>query len=230
MIKFEAIILSGGKGTRVKKYTKKIPKCLIKINKLPFIHHQLNYLKKNDIKSVIISTGYKASKVDHYLKKNIDFIKYKTVRDGKKPLGSGGAIVKSLKYLRQNFFVIYGDSFLNFNLKELKKKNNYANLAIYKNMNKYDKSNIKLEKKGNIKYYKKDKPNQLHYIDYGVSYLNKKVFSKIRKNVKFDTSDLYESISHKNLLTGYKVKKRFYEIGSYNGIRDLENLLKNEIY
>ena len=98
MIKFEAIILSGGKGTRVKKYTKKIPKCLIKINKLPFIHHQLNYLKKNDIKSVIISTGYKASKVDHYLKKNIDFIKYKTVRDGKKLLGSGGAIIKSLKY------------------------------------------------------------------------------------------------------------------------------------
>ena len=109
MIKFEAIILSGGKGTRVKKYTKKIPKCLIKINKLPFIHHQLNYLKKNDIKSVIISTGYKASKLILF-KKNIDFIKYKTV-EWQKTLGSGGAIIKSLKYLKQNFFVIYGDSF-----------------------------------------------------------------------------------------------------------------------
>ena len=51
MKKFEAIILSGGKGTRVKKYTKKIPKCLIEINGKPFLYHQLEYLKKNTKKN-----------------------------------------------------------------------------------------------------------------------------------------------------------------------------------
>ena len=58
MKKFEVAILSGGRGTRVKKYTRNIPKCLIEINGKPFLYHQLKYLKKNNIKSVIILVGY----------------------------------------------------------------------------------------------------------------------------------------------------------------------------
>ena len=55
-------------------------------------------------------------------------------------------------------------------------------------------------------------------------YLRKK-----KKNIKFDLSELFEEISKQNLLSGYKVKKRFYEIGSYNGIKDFKNFIKNEI-
>ena len=53
MSKYEAIILCGGKGTRVSKYTKKMPKCLININGKPFLYYQLKYLKKNNISNVI---------------------------------------------------------------------------------------------------------------------------------------------------------------------------------
>ena len=46
MIKYEAIILAGGKGSRIEKLTKYKPKCLIDINGKPFLYHQLEYLKK----------------------------------------------------------------------------------------------------------------------------------------------------------------------------------------
>ena len=98
MKKFKVIILSGGKGARVKKYTKKIPKCLIEINGKPFLYRQLEYLKKNNIKDVIVSVNYLGGKIKSYLKKNIDFINTKIVNDGKKPLGTGGAIIKSLPF------------------------------------------------------------------------------------------------------------------------------------
>ena len=122
MKKFDVLILSGGKGTRVKKFTKKIPKCLIDINGKPFLYHQLRYLKKNNFKNVLISIGYMGDKINKYLKENIDFINYKTINDGKKPLGTGGATLKALKYLKNYFFIIYGDSYLNFEIKNLKKK------------------------------------------------------------------------------------------------------------
>ena len=125
MKKFEAIILSGGKGTRVKKYTKKNPKCLIEINGKPFLYHQLKYLKKNNIKDVIVSVGYQGGKIKSYLKKNIDFINTKIVNDGKRPLGTGGATIKSLRSLKKNFFIIYGDSYLNFNLRKLVQENKH---------------------------------------------------------------------------------------------------------
>jgi len=97
--KYEIIILSGGKGTRIKKFTKKIPKCLIDINGKPFLYYQLRYLKKCGIKKVILSVGYKSEEVKNYVKNNINFIDVKIVKDGKKLLGTGGAIIKSIKFL-----------------------------------------------------------------------------------------------------------------------------------
>ena len=226
MKKFEAIILSGGKGTRVRKYTKKIPKCLIKINDKPFIYYQLKYLKKNNIKNVIVSVNYLGEQIKSYLKKNIDFINTKIVNDGKSPLGTAGAIIKSLQYLKKNFFIIYGDSYLNFNLKKLVKKKNLATMAIFRNNNKYDKSNIELQKLKKILYFRKISKKKLFYIDYGVSYVNKRIFKGIKKNTKIDLAILFEKISQNNMLKGFEVKKRFYEIGSYNGIRDIKKYLK----
>ena len=220
------IILSGGKGTRVKKYTSKIPKCLIKVNGKPFLYHQLKYLKKYKVKNILISSGYLGEKINLYVKNHINFLNVKVVNDGKKLLGTGGAVVNSLKYLKKNFFIIYGDSYLNFNLKKMVNKRKLATMAIYKNKDQYDKSNIILKKTNKILYIKNKKNKNLFYIDYGVSYINKKIFKGLKKNVRFELSDFYEMISKKNKLSSFKVKKRFYEIGSYKGIKDIKNYLK----
>ena len=85
MKKFDAIILSGGKGTRIKKITKKIPKCLIDINGKPFLYHQLKYLKKNKINNVVLSVKYKSNLIKKYIEKYVDFINVKLISDGKNP-------------------------------------------------------------------------------------------------------------------------------------------------
>lgn len=228
MNKYEAIILSGGKGTRIKQYTKKIPKCLIKFDGQPFLYYQLRYLKNNGINKVIVSTGYYAEQIKSYLE-NKNFIDVKIINDGLKPLGTGGAVLKSLDYLKNNFFIIYGDSYLNFAIKKLKKQEGLATMAVFENNNNYDKSNVIFKKKNKIIYSKKNLNINSNFIDYGVSYLNKKVFNNI-KNKKFDLSELYEKISNKDMLNGYIVKKRFYEIGSYSGIKDFKKYIKNEFH
>ena len=226
MKKFEAIILAGGKGTRVKKYTKNKPKCLIKVNGKPFLYYQLDFLKKNNINNVIVSAGYLNNKIKSYVNNFIDFINVKIVSDGK-PLGTGGATFKSLKYLKNNFFIIYGDSYFNFKIHKLVKRN-LATMAIFKNNNKYDKSNIEIKNQGKILYYKNNINKKLKFIDYGVSFVNKQIFKGIKKNKKFDLSEFFQEISKKNMLSGYEVKKRFYEIGSYSGIKDFKNYLKKK--
>ena len=223
MKKYDVIILSGGKGTRVKKYTKEIPKCLINIEGKPFLYYQLRYLKKYKIRNVIISTCYLSYKIKEYVKKNINFLNIKII-DDVKPLGTGGAINKSLKYLKKNFFVIYGDSYLNFNLNRMANKTNFAIMAIYKNDNKFDRSNVKINNT-NIIYDKSNKiKNDLNYIDYGISYVNKEVFKNIQKK-KFDFSIVMQNLSKEKKLKGYIVKKRFYEIGSYNGIKEFRKFI-----
>ena len=102
-------------------------------------------------------------------------------------------------------------------------------MAIYKNNNKFDLSNVK--KKFNYIIYNKSKKNSNYrYIDYGVSFLDKSIFNKIEKNIKFDLAVLLKKISEKKQLQGYVVKKRFYEIGSYNGIMQFKKYVKNGLY
>ena len=83
------------------------------------------------------------------------------------------------------------------------------------------------KKKSNLIIYDKSKKNKNYvYIDYGVSYLKKKIFKNFKKNTRFDLSDLFQKISKDNKLKGYVVKKRFYEIGSYNGIKQFKKFIK----
>ena len=94
--------------------------------------------------------------------------------------------------MKKNFFIIYGDSYLNFNLNKMKNKNCNAIMAIFKNKNKYDKSNVRLKNKSII-YEKNTSSNtNFDYIDYGASYVNKKIFEKMPKNKKFDLSILLQ--------------------------------------
>ena len=126
----------------------------------------------------------------------------------------------------RNFFVIYGDSYLRFKLKNLKIDKKISTMAIFKNNNKYDKSNVELKRSSYIVYHEKKNKKKFNYIDYGNSYLNKNIFKNYKKNVKFDLSSLFQDISKKNMLKGYKLKKRFYEIRSYAGINELTKFIK----
>ena len=68
------MILSGGRGKRLRPVTDTIPKPLIKINGKPLIEWKINYLKKFGIKDIIICSGYKWKKIENHIKSNFENI------------------------------------------------------------------------------------------------------------------------------------------------------------
>lgn len=122
--------------------------------------------------------------------------------------------------------MIYGDSYLTVNLNKIKINKKKSTMFIFKNNNKFDRSNVEKTNSKSIIYHDKLKNKKLRYIDYGISYLRNDIFDKKKKNTKFDLSTLLSDISKKNMLEGHEVKKRFFEIGSYKGIKELKNYLK----
>jgi mannose-1-phosphate guanylyltransferase len=120
----KAIILAGGRGKRLRPVTDYIPKPLVPIKNIPIIEWQLKYLKKFGVDEVIICTGYKQEMVESYLdvKKTGIKIRYSVE---KTPLGTGGAIKKAGKMIKEkSFFVINGDTITNIDLKKLSEKQN----------------------------------------------------------------------------------------------------------
>ena len=66
---YTVIILAGGKGKRISKFTAKRPKPLLKIFNKPFIEYQIDLLKKQKFKKVIISIGHYGNQITNYFKK-----------------------------------------------------------------------------------------------------------------------------------------------------------------
>lgn len=229
----QIVILCGGAATRLHPLTKKIPKSLIRIARKPFLEHQLNLLKKNGISDIILCIGYKGEQIKKYFKDGKKFgVKIRYSSDGKKLLGTGGAFKKAEDLLEDIFLVMWGDSYLPFNfqkaIKFFKKSNKLGLMAVFKNLDKYELSNVEVEKNLVKSYSKKRKTKKMKYIDYGVSIYRKEVLKFIPKNQIYDLSRLQQTLIKKRQLLAYSAEKRFYQIGSPAGLEEFKNYIKNK--
>ena len=158
---YPLVILAGGMATRLGDISIVTPKCLIPIAGKPFIDWQVEYAAKQGIKDIYICSGWLTNKVEeHFNEYKHEDLNIKIIADGNKLLGTGGAISSILKFLPENFFVLYGDTYLPIDFRALadfhKKKINSGDslLTIYKNNSKLDLSNIIYENNVIIKYSK----------------------------------------------------------------------------
>tara|TARA_B100000963_G_C22635631_1_gene677468 strand:- start:3218 stop:3919 length:702 start_codon:yes stop_codon:yes gene_type:complete len=113
----KAVILAGGKGTRLLEKTKVIPKPMIKIGNKPIIWHIIKLLSAQGIDDFIICSGYKSNIIEQFFKnkKNI-----KVINTGlKTQTAKRISMIKEYVKEDSNFLMTYGDGLANINLKDL---------------------------------------------------------------------------------------------------------------
>jgi N-acetyl-alpha-D-muramate 1-phosphate uridylyltransferase len=227
---FPIAILCAGLGTRLYPITKTLPKSMIEIAGKPFISHQLEILKNNNFTDVCICVGYLGDQIVNFVNSKNFGLNITFAYDGEYLLGTAGSIKKALPLLGDNFFVIYGDSYLELNYESIQQKfidnKKLALMTIYKNDGKFDKSNVEY-KDGKIISYSKENTKGMMHIDYGVSVFNNHAFDGFTEH-KFDLKEVFLKMLKEEQLSSYVAKNRFYEIGSFNGIRELNEYLKNK--
>mgnify|MGYP003424405264 CR=1 FL=1 len=134
----EAIVLSGGLGTRLRSVVSDLPKPMAPIGDKPFLEYILKYLQNSGVKRVILSVGYKWETIKDYFGdrfENIELIY--SVED--EPLGTGGAIKKAMTQAKNNqVYIINGDTFFNVDLQSLELQNDSKLILSLKQMNEFD--------------------------------------------------------------------------------------------
>lgn len=224
-------LIAGGKATRLKPVSESIPKSLIEINSRPFISYQIALLKSRGIHNVIICAGYLGNKIKNYLGDGNKLgINLKYSFDGGQPLGTGGAVMNAFPLLPDKFWVMYGDSYLDTDFSLIydfhKSSGNDSLMTVYRNSDNWDKSNVVFDGYKIIKYDKVNKVPEMNHIDYGLGILSKDSFRNFAMQSKFDLAEVYQDLLGRNQLAGYEVAERFYEIGSFQGIKDFEEYVK----
>jgi len=233
MADWPVAILAGGLAKRLRPITEKIPKALVTVAGEPFLAHQLRLLRGAGLYHVVVCAGYRGEMIEAEFGDGSRFgarIEYSY--DGPHLLGTGGALKRALPLLRQKFFVLYGDSYLPVDYRKpgnaFLASEQPALMTVFKNGGRWDTSNVWFDGKRILSYDKKERIPQMQYIDYGLGVLRAEAISGWPENEAFDLADVYHRLAAEKQLAGYEVTQRFYEIGSPEGLAELDTLLRHQ--
>ena len=217
---------------RLKPLTDEIPKVMIPVNGKPFLEHQLNLLKRHGVTDVVLCIGHLGEKIkDHFGDGKRFGLRIKYSEEGNKLLGTAGAVKKAQNLLDDCFFVTYGDAYLILDydavIKYFKSQDKLGLMVVFKNSDRFDRSNVVVE--GNLVkiYSKKKKFPEMVYIDFGVSVLRKKALDLIPNGKVVDLEKLNQELIRRKELLAFKTGRRFYEIGSPEGLREFKDLVSS---
>ena len=234
----QCVILAGGLGTRMQPHTETVPKALLPVVGKPFADHQHAWLARTGVTEVVYAIGHLGERIrDHVGDGSRWGLRVAYVDEGARLRGTAGAL--RLAYdegvLDDAFAVVYGDSYLPLDVgavfAEFERARPDVLMTVFRNDGAYDRSNARLEG-GRVVYDKTavDPAAQgMHYIDYGLSIIDRDaVVAGLPAGAVLDLADVYRDLSRAGRVAGLEVDRRFYEIGSPQGLAELEEHLAAE--
>jgi NDP-sugar pyrophosphorylase family protein len=232
----QCVILAGGLGTRIRSHAGDRPKALIPVAGRPFVDHQLELLAAGGVEDVVFCIGFGGGALsEHVGDGSAHGLRVRYVDESDELRGTAGALRLALDEgaLRDAFFVLYGDSYLPLDYRRVWESFRASHLpalmTVYRNEGRWDASNAIVED-GRVVLY--DKPGahpragERRWIDYGLSVLNADLIAeRVPPGAVLDLADLFHELSLEGKLAAFEADERFYEIGSPEGLADLDRHL-----
>ena len=235
MIDKTAVILCGGKGSRLGELGKKMPKTLVKVQGKPILWYILKSLKKNNFNHFILPVGFKGQQIIKYLNKNIEFKNFNIdiINTGINNSISQ-RIYKIRKHIKsEDFLILNGDAIFYANLFEILKKHknkkkdisficceaeaDFGTIGVIKN------KVVNFQRGLDFSSVNTDDRNLKSYVYSGMSIINKKVLAEKFKNYENFEKDFYPIVIKKFKSDIHTLKGFWYAM---DNVKDLETLNK----
>ena len=213
----KAVILTGGLGTRLQPYTLFVPKPMLPLGDKPLLEHSINWLKKNNIKSVVLCVSYLRKNIQDYFENGKDFgvdIEYAI---SNKPLATAGQLKTAEEFIDDTFVCMYGDSVFDFSLKNMVKKHqkdkSFITMCLYEYKSRLPYGVIDTDKKGFITTWR-EKPEIVSNINTGCYVMEPGVFPYIPEDVPYGMDKvILKAMAKKKRMNSYSIKKGFTDVG-----------------
>ena len=229
----QAIILTGGLGTRLRSISGASPKALIDITGKPFIDYQIEYLKSQAVTGLFFSLGYKAEKLMDHLQRKYSAINFSIESE---PLGTGGAVKFAIerfqKQLNENFFVINGDSLIDANLKKIRDFHNKTGALVTMGLIEVNDARrygtVEISGSNIIAFHEKGSLGK-GLINSGIYVFNKKAADYLPDKKRFSLEyDFFPTLAGRGL-SGMKIKHNYFiDIGTPESYRNIVQRVKEK--
>ena len=221
MTSSHCVLLAGGLGTRLTEITGGlIPKALVEVGGVPFLHFKLLSLIQMGFTSTDILVGQHGDQIEQFVANgNYPNISVRCFRDGPTLLGTAGAIASILDKLPSTFWVSYADSYVFADIRQA--NNEFGNeddsiMVVLHNKDQVELSNVTIDKLNNqvIQYVKNPHRGTHEWIDYGILRLTKASFSAIAKNRPADLREVVLNQITDTRMRAFQTNELFWDIGT----------------
>ena len=213
----DAVVMSGGLGSRLKPLTDNIPKSLLKVGNKKIIDYNIDRLRKFGVEDFWICINYLGNQIkDHFENADINDANLEFVHETK-PLGTIGAVSK-INNFNQDYILVtnsdiltnldYEDFFIDF----IKKGADMSVVTIPYNV---DIPYAVIETDENKVLSFVEKPTYTYFSNGGIYLIKKHILKKIPKDTLFNSTDLMEKLLKDNLkLISYPMRQYWLDIGN----------------
>jgi NDP-sugar pyrophosphorylase family protein len=190
--KIQAVVLAGGKGTRLAPYTTVFPKPLMPLGEIPILEIVIRQLKQAGIEAITLAVGHLSELIQTFFQDGRRFgVHIEYVRE-EKPLGTAGPLA-AIAGLERTFLVMNGDVLTTLNFTDLlnyhREHKSLATIAMHKRKVKIDFGVIESGLNGRIHNYI-EKPNYAFQVSMGIYVFEPNVLQYIPLGERFDFPEL----------------------------------------
>ncbi len=235
----QAVIMAGGKGTRLREITRdEIPKPMAPVAGKPILQWQIETLKKQGITDIILVIGHLGEKIRSYFGNgercgvNIRYI------GENEPLGTAGALALLPPFLRgECFFLVFGDVLFDIDLARMlrfhEEKHAEATLFVHPNSHPFDSDLVVLDEQARVQAFNSKHSVRTDWyqncVNAGLYLLNREVCTLIPAGEKYDMEKqlLTGMIASGQAVYGYRSPEYIKDVGTVERIRLAEKELQS---
>jgi len=211
----KAIVLCGGKGTRLRPYTYTIPKPMLPLGKKPLLEYVLSSLRQAGITEAYLAVGYLHEQIEKYFGegKQVGMKLHYSVETAE--LGTAGSIIPLMGKMDDTFVVMMGDHLSNLDISKVvefhKKRKAIATIALNKKGVPLEYGVADLNGDDIMRF--REKPIVENYVNTGVYVFEPEIFEYIKPREDF-ANDVFPRLLEKKLkVCGYVFSDYWLDIG-----------------
>jgi MurNAc alpha-1-phosphate uridylyltransferase len=226
----QAVVLAGGRATRMHPRTLGLPKSMLEVAGRPFVDWQLERLACCGVRDVVMCVGHLSAALELHVGDGSRWgVRVRWSHDGPSPLGTAGALRGALDFLRPAFLVTYGDSYLPFPYDEplrlLERHADCDGVIVVCRAAGDDAPNAETDGTWITRYDKRAVPGTCDYVDYGVTALRREEVAALAPGRVHGFDEVQADLARRGRLRAFVARERFFEIGSPQGLRALDRHL-----
>jgi len=211
-----------------------VPKAMLEVAGRPFVEWQLERLAACGFTDVVMCVAYLGGQIREHVGDGSRFgVRVAWADEGPTLLGTAGAVRNALPVLAPAFLVTYGDSYLPFDYAEplvvLERKGDCDGvMAVFRNAGRWDASNVVLDpaREWVVRYEKGVRDPAFDCIDYGAMALRREVIAALPAEKSAGLDAVQHDLATRTRLRACVARERFFEIGSPEGLADLDRHLR----